>query len=735
MTIFRQGILFATACFALIGAGCDFDDSHQVPQTNRVTVTEEYHGVAVTEEYRWLEDWSDPAVQDWTKAQNRYGRRILDALPNRDQIEARVTEILAAPTEEVHSVTPVGGKFFAIKEQPPKQQAFIIVFDSLDEAGLDAARILIDPNEMDAEGGTSIDWFKPSPDGSLVAVSLSKGGSESGDLHFFATESGEPVHEIVPRVNTGTAGGHLAWAADQSGVFYTRHPRGGERAAEDLNFFQQAWFHKLGTPSKEDRYELGKDFPRIAEIEFEMHGVSGQLLLTVQNGDGGEFAHYLRSPEGKWRPFSKFGDKTIQATFSDDGEFLYLLSRFGAPRGKVLRIPTKTLDVANAKTIVPEGNDTIVNSFYGRPPSILPGKNRLYLQYQLGGPGEIRVFDIEGSPQPGPKQFKVSRSGGLTRYGDGDVILFTQSSFTEPFAVFRFDPATNETIKTAITSEPIVDFDGVTVRREFANSKDGTKVPVSILFPPGFEPGRSEPVPALANGYGGYGISIQPGFKESRKILLEQGVIIAVANLRGGGEYGEDWHLAGNLTNKQNVFDDFSAVMNHLVDQGYTRPELLAIEGGSNGGLLMGAALTQHPDQMRCVVSHVGIYDMLRVELSSNGSFNIPEFGTVKNPDHFKALRAYSPYHNVKDGVDYPAVLFLTGVNDPRVDAMQSRKMTGLLQQVIEPGKGGPILLRTSLNSGHGRGTALDEQIAQQVDVHAFLFDQLGIEYRPPKPE
>jgi prolyl oligopeptidase len=235
--------------------------------------------------------------------------------------------------------------------------------------------------------------------------------------------------------------------------------------------------------------------------------------------------------------------------------------------------------------------------------------------------------------------------------------------------------------------------------------------------------------PAILYGYGGYATNITPAFSPVRHVLFEQGFIYAVANLRGGGEYGEPWHQQGNLTNKQNVFDDFEAAARHLIARKYTSSPKLAIEGGSNGGLLMGATLTQHPDLMRAVVSHVGIYDMLRVELSPNGVFNIVEFGTVKNPDHFRALHAYSPYHHVTDDVKYPPVLFLTGANDPRVDPMQSRKMTARLQAATASGE--PVLLRTSSNSGHGGDTALSEKIEQTVDVYAFLFDRLGVQFRP----
>jgi prolyl oligopeptidase len=264
------------------------------------------------------------------------------------------------------------------------------------------------------------------------------------------------------------------------------------------------------------------------------------------------------------------------------------------------------------------------------------------------------------------------------------------------------------------------------VVREFATSKDGTQVPVNIIMRKGTE--RDGTHACIATGYGGYGVSWTPTFSAIHRLPLDHGVVLAIANLRGGGEYGESWHRQGNLTNKQNVFDDFAAVLKHLIDRGYTNSERLAITGGSNGGLLMGAMLVQHPGLAQAVVSYVGIYDMLRVELSPNGAFNVTEFGTVKDPAQFRALFAYSPYHHVQDDVNYPAVLFITGENDPRVEPMHSRKMTARLQEATS--SGAPILLRTTADAGHGGNTPLDERIAQAAAAYAFLFDQLGVEFQ-----
>jgi prolyl oligopeptidase len=614
------------------------------------------------------------------------------------------------------------GMLFAIKREPPKQQPFLIVFPSVDELG--NSRVLVDPNAIDEDGTTTIDWFVPSPDGRLIAVSLSRAGTEAGDVHIFQTSSGREVHEVIPRVNTGTAGGDLAWLPDASGFFYTRHPRAGERPEADLNFYQQVYFHKLDTPTADDRYELGRDFPRVAEIQFEMHDASGVLLATMQKGDGGEFAHYLRSREGTWQRIADFADRVIQATFGPEQDLL-LTSRAGAPRGKILRIPVSDPRLDQSRTVIEEGPDTIVTSFYHAPPGVLATRQRIYVMYQLGGPSELRVFDLSGRRLPGPEQLLLASSSGLTKL-EGDDVLFSNTSYVEPPAYYRFRAAAGITVKTVLASDAPVDFRDVELIREFAISKDGTQVPLNVMLPRGAKQDGSNP--ALVYGYGGYGVSLSPAFSAIRRVLLDQGVVCVVANLRGGGEYGEPWHLGGNLTRKQNVFDDFTAVLKHLIERGYTSADKLAIEGGSNGGLLMGAALTQHPELVRTVISHVGIYDMLRVELSANGAFNISEFGTVANSDQFRALYAYSPYHHVQPGMRYPSVLFLTGANDPRVDPMQSRKMTARLQDIVSADV--PILLRTSSNSGHGSGTGLSERIEQAVDVFAFLFNQLGIEYR-----
>jgi len=706
----------------LIPGGCA---TIQPPQTPQIPVVNVYHGVEVTDPYQWLEDWNDERVQTWSDEQNVYARHVLDHFPYVEELRERITEIMTAESVSYSSLCRRKGRLFAIKRQPPLEQPFLVVMPSVEEP--QSERVIVDPMKMDSSGSTAIDWYVPSNDGRLVAVSLSAGGSESGDVHIYESESGKEVGEVIVRVNGGTAGGDVAWTPDGSGFYYTRYPREGERPAEDMDFYQQVWFHQLGTSPDEDRFEIGKDFPRIVEITLEVSRHSGRVLVTTQYGDSGRFALYVHTPSGQWKRIADYNDQIVQAILGTE-DTLFLISRADAPRGKIMKLSAPDFDLGKAEVVVPEGKDTIVSDFYGHPP-IVATPTRLYVTYQLGGPSEIRVFDYEGNRQRGPATLPVSNVGQIVA-AEGDNVLYQNSSYLQPSAWYMLDQEKGITKKTALVTRPPVDFSDCQVVREYAISKDGTRVPVNIVRRKGITLDGSNPV--LLTGYGGYGINIEPGFSALRRVWIDQGGVYAQANLRGGGEFGEQWHKNGMLTKKQNVFDDFAAAMHHMIDSGYTTPERLAIMGGSNGGLLMGAMITQHPELCRAVVSFVGIYDMLRVELAPNGQFNIPEFGTVKDLDQFRALHAYSPYHHVEEGTAYPSILFLTGANDPRVDPMHSRKMTALLQEATSSDR--PILLRTSSKTGHGLGTPLSERINSSVHYHAFLLNELGLQYRPPRP-
>jgi prolyl oligopeptidase len=692
-------------CFLMFAA----DNLPPVPATPKRPVTDEYNGAKVVDDYRWLETASDPEVRQWSDAQNTRTRSYLDRLPMRAEIAAQLKRLYTDQAPSFSGLWERSGTLFALETKPPQAQPMLVTLETLDDPK--SAKVIVDPNALDASGSTSMDWYVPSLDGKLVAVSLSKGGSEEGTLAVFETATGKRLPDSIARVNNATAGGSLAWNPDATGFWYTRYPRPGERADADLNFYQQVWFHRLGTPDARDEYSLGKELPRIAEILLSSTDDGKFILARVADGDGGDFLHYLLPAGGRWRQITRISDQASQADF-DSSNNLYLMSNKDVPLAKLLQLSPPAYSLAAAKTVVTPGRSSI--------DGFLAMGSHLYVRYMAGGPSKL--LDKFGTgAERAVSLLPISSVDEMAKVRG--QFLFENETYIDPPAWYRYDPSTAQVTKTALAMMSSADFSDVEVIRVSAISKDGTHVPMNIIRKKGTRLDGSNPV--LLYGYGGYGIAEAPNFSERRRIWLDHGGVWVVANLRGGSEFGESWHEQGQFTKKQNVFDDFIACAEYLIKSKYTNPEKLAIEGGSNGGLLMGAALTQRPDLFRAVVSHVGIYDMLRVETFPNGAFNVTEFGSVKEKNQFDALYAYSPYHRVKDGADYPAVLFLTGANDGRVDPMNSRKMTARLQAAQHADR--PILLRTSSSSGHGFGTALGEKIDQDADVFAFLFDQLGI--------
>lgn len=706
----------------LVGAQVLAETPGAPPTTPKKPVVDEYHGIKVKDDYRWLENWDDPDVRAWSDAQNKYTRAYLDGLAMREPIKKWLRETANGASVSYFSIRLRGDSFFAMKTQPPKNQPFLISLKSLDDPA--SEHIILDPNQLDSKGTTAIDFYAPSLHGRYVAVSLSEGGSEEGTVHVYDVANGKETGDLIPRVNKGTGGGSVAWIGDETGFFYTRYPADGERPKEDADYYQQIYFHKLGTPVGSDSYSAGKDFPRIAEIFMRTSEDAHYALAQVANGDGGEFAYYVMDlksvPQGPWIQVAQFSDQITQGAIGKD-QALYLVSTKNAPRGKVLRLSLAKPLLETAETVVPQSDAAIS--------AIVPSATLLYVIDSIGGPSRIRFFDQKGHANGEIPTLPTSAVYAASST-HGDELLYDNESYLTPGAWYRYDGATGKTTRTALFQTSPVDFSDVETVREWAVSKDGTKIPMNIMRRKGIK--LDATAPALLTGYGGYNISLAPAFDPTVRIWLDHGGVWAVANLRGGGEYGEEWHRGGNLTRKQNVFDDFFACAKHLVDAGYTKPVNLAIMGGSNGGLLMGAAFVQHPEMYHAVVSFVGIYDMLRSEaITSNAVFNIPEFGTVKDAEQFKALYAYSPYQHVADGTAYPAVLFLTGANDPRVNPANSRKMTARLQAATNSKK--PVFLRTSSTTGHGIDSSLDEQVETGADVWAFLFDQLGLRMETPK--
>jgi prolyl oligopeptidase len=690
----------AFVLFASLLLGQSSAPSRPAKATKKLVV-DRYHGVEVGDEYRWLEETAGPAARQWTKDQNRHTRAVLDAFPAREAIRKKLQVLAKAQSPRYERLQYVSGRLFAIRDDN------LIVMPSPEKP--DDARELVDPDEVIPEKDATIDLFEPSPDGKRVAVALSIEGREDGTLHVYDTESGKELGDVIPGV-TSSSGGSVAWKGDSTGFYYTRHLD----AASTKGSRQQLYFHKLGTKSETDECVFGKDLPRLATLSVDGSEDGRWILVGVQHGTDDDLALHLLGQDGDWKQIADYKDRITGTRFGPK-ETIWLLSHRDAPRGKVLKMSLRTPDLARAETVVPQ-SDGVIRDF-----TVTPA--RLCVLDLLDGCARCRNFDWTGKESK-PLPLKPMSSVAQVLTLNGDTVLVENESYLEPPVWLSWNLETGKATRTELSSGTDTDFGDCEVVREFAVSKDGTKIPLTIMRPKNVKLDGERPT--RLSGYGGYGESELPRYEAGRRIWLDQGGIYAVAHVRGDGEFGDDWHNAGKLLKKQNVFDDFAACARHLIERKYTRAEKLAIEGGSNGGLLMGAALTQHPELFRVVVSHVGLYDMLRFHLHPNGMYSATEFGDVANAEQFRAMYAYSPYHRIKDGTAYPAVLLMVGANDNRVSPSDTWKLAARLQAAT--GSDRPVLLWTGFKSGHD--TVASEQLSQTIDVLAFLFQELGVKYK-----
>jgi prolyl oligopeptidase len=719
--------LASVVLFSCVAIASQENEVPPLPATPKQPVVDEYHGVKVADDYRWLEEDKSPQVIAWTAAQDKHARAMLDSLPLHAALYQFMKKLNDERSPSYYDLERRGGVIFAMTSQPGKQQDMLVTLRSADDPG--SKHVVLDPSQVDSTNSTAIQFFEPSLDGRKVAVSLAAGGQLVGPISVYDVASGNALPDVLTHVG-GLTGASVAWNTDSAGFYYTHYPHEGERPPEDLNFYEQVYFHKLGTPQSQDTYVMGKDFPRIVEIRLSESKDGRYVLAAVGNGDGSRYEHYLREPSGEWKQLSQFSDEVEMMVFGDDGA-LYMLSHQNAPRGKILRVPLATPEVKNAKTIVPQSAAVLQDFLFtlaGLQPAFVATANLLYVIELAGGPTEIHIFDHDGRELGKVPSEPVSAITQIVSMGD-DKILFGNQSYKDPQAWFYFDPVTKRASVMSLRETSPVSFANVEVVREFCLSKDGTKVPLNILRRKGIKLNGQNP--AILTGYGGFGLSLTPSFDPEIRPWLDAGGVYAIANLRGGGEFGEEWHTSGSVMQKQNVFDDFVASAEYLIKTGYTNSSKLGIVGGSNGGLLMSAVTIQRPELFRAVVSIAGVHDMLRLESTENGQFLTAEFGSVKDPEQFKNLYAYSPYHHARDGVKYPAILFLTGENDPAVAPWNSRKMTARLQAANASDH--PVLLINFSNAGHGGiGSSEEQQAAMDVYQYEFMYDQLGVTWVSP---
>jgi prolyl oligopeptidase len=678
------------------------------PKVKVAPVEDMVQGHKIVDPYRYLENSNDPDTKAYVEAELKYTRSLLDPLPGRDKINARLSQLLVIGTV---GTPQMGGKYyFHTRREGNQNQPVLLVRDRPD--GED--RVLVDVNKLSTDGTVALDWWYTAEDGKYVAYGTSNSGSEESTLHLIESATGKVLPDAIERTRFAS----IAWLKDSSGFYYTRHPKKGDVPAGEEVYHVKVFFHRLGDdvtkdPLVFDERENPQDIPNVSLSEDDRW-----LLINVEHG-WTKTEMYLQDLQAKTPPVKI----TTGKDFLYSGDFfqgkLYITTNEDAPHYRVFVVEANIAARENWKEIIPATDAILQNA------SVTGGK--LLAQYEHNATSELRLFSLEGKKIGDIALPAIGDVFSATGRFDRDEIFFGFQSFTAPPSIYRIDLNDRKSSLWAKVDAPSIDPSAYDVQQVWYNSKDGTKVPMFVVHKKGIE--KNGKNPTLLTGYGGFNISLKPTFNRSMYLWMEHGGIYAVANLRGGSEFGEDWHRAGMLEKKQNVFDDFIAAGEYLIAQKYTDKDHLAIQGGSNGGLLMGAMITQRPDLFRAVVCAVPLLDMLRYQNFQIAKLWIPEYGSSEDAKQFDTLYAYSPYHHVKKGQEYPAILFLTGDTDTRVDPMHAKKMTALMQAEAKNGdsKDRPILLRIETKAGHGQGKPVTKQIEEGTDMYSFLFWQLGV--------
>lgn len=676
-------------------------DAAKPPASPTRPAASSLHGETVNDPYRWLENPQDPAVQAWIKAQNEHTEAVLAAMPDGKAMSERVRQLAVTSTTR-SSPLLAGGTLFYMQETPPQPQPQLMA-----QAWPDGkARVLVDLNA--GGGNTAITGYWPSPSGRYLAYGTAEGGSELTTLHVLDVATGKVLSDALPYAGGGTTPQGVAWDANEQGFVYVRFPLPPD-GAEVQQFDAVLMHHTLDQSAAADRLVFGKGYSKVAEYRLLTSPGAKQLAVLANIGDGGPAEVYLRDG-ANWKKVLGHEANVREAAWV--GQRLYVTSFADAPRGKLLALDAQ----GKAATVVAQRD--------GALQGVAPMADGFLLTRSWGPDWWVEQYDAQGSfvrrlPLP---QHGIGIEGIASEQGQ-DHALIAYSGWTLPSRWVDVD-ARAGSVRSVFEVKPAADYSKVEVHRIDGVSKDGTRIPVTVLAMRNVEPNGKRPT--ILYGYGGYDIPVTPRFLGARLAWLERGGAFAFANIRGGNENGQDWHAQGQKLHKQNVFDDFHAAALALFDTHWTDRDHLGILGASNGGLLMGASLVQHPGDYRAVVAMVGIYDMLRHETDfANGPYNVSEFGTISDPAQFKATLAYSPLQNVKPHTAYPAVLMTTGANDPRVAPWQSRKFTAALQNATTSDR--PILLLTRMNAGHGIGAPFSQRVGDMAVMLTFFAHELGL--------
>jgi prolyl oligopeptidase len=677
------------------------------PVSKKVDQSDTYHGTSIADPYRWLEDANSAETKEWVDAQNKVTQAYLGQIAEREAIKQRVTRLW---NYERYSVPyKEGGRYFYSRNDGLQNQPVLYTMKNLD----DTPRVLLDPNSLAADGTVALAGTAVSPDGKLLAYGTAASGSDWNEWKVRDIESGRDLADHLKWVKFS----RTAWTRDGKGFFYSRYdePKEATKLA-DVNYFQKLYFHKVGTPQSADT--LVYDRPDQKEWGFgaQVSDDGHYLIITATKGTAHKYRVFYKDLTRPGAPVVALVDSFESAyDFIDNiGPVFYFRTDSKAPRARIVAIDTRKPAEAAWKTIVPESAETLVAA------SMV--NHQLVAEYLADARSVVKLFEISGKPVREIALPGIGSAAGFDgKRGDSET-FFSYTSFTSPTTIYRLDMKSG---KSSMFRQPKVDFDpgAYETRQQFFASRDGTRVPMFIVSKKGLKPDGSNPT--YLYGYGGFNISMTPGFSPANLAWLEMGGVYVMANLRGGGEYGEAWHEAGTKLHKQNVFDDFIGAAEWLVANKVTSPSKLAIGGGSNGGLLVGAAMTQRPELFGAAIPQVGVMDMLRFHKFTIGWAWTSDYGSSENPDEFKALVKYSPLHNLKAGRCYPATMITTADHDDRVVPAHSFKFAATAQ-AAQAGSA-PIIIRIDTKAGHGAGKPTTKLIEEVADRWGFLYRALGM--------
>ena len=675
------------------------------PDTRLDSITDDYHGTTIPDPYRWLEDDNSEETGDWVKRQNEVTFDYLSKIPFREDIRKRLEKVWNY--EKYSSPFKEGGKYYYFKNDGLQNQSVMYVTDNIETEGT----VFLDPNKFSDDGTTALAGLSFNKDGSYLAYSVSEGGSDWNTAFVMDTKTGELLDDKLEWIKFSG----LSWAGD--GFYYSRYPEpAGEDKLSGANAYHALYFHKLGTSQSDDVKVYSDD----QHPQRNVYGTTTEderfLVLSLVESTSGNGLAFIDLESDKKRIVRVVDNFDNDYSFIDNDEDVLLFqTNFGAAKNKIIAIEAGNPEPENWKDIIPESEDAL------RGVSIVGGK--MFVNYLHNASSQIKVYDLKGEfiddlPLPG-----IGSVGGVSGKKADTQGFFSFTSFTVPSTIYNLNTTD---LSYTVFRKPEVDFNGdaFETKQVWYTSKDGTKVPMFLTMKKGLKPNGD--APTLLYGYGGFDIPITPGFGLTRIPLLENGGIYAVANIRGGGEFGKDWHKAGTLDRKQNVFDDFIAAAEYLIDNDYTSSAKLAIEGGSNGGLLVGACMTQRPDLFAVAFPRVGVLDMLRYHEFTIGWAWATDYGRSDDPEAFKYLIKYSPLHNLKEAV-YPSTMVMTADHDDRVVPAHSFKFASQLQAVHQGEN--PVIIRIETSAGHGAGKPTSKQIEEAADAVAFMLYNMNEHY------